>query len=134
MAAATEGSPVQGAWRRSRARVAPRTRVRARRPARIARVTASLEWVGRGVTLALRPAGRSSSLLPLTTIRICRWFRVNLFAVGLRGQDLGKPAGAKLSRMPGDVRDILETLLPLGRARRDGEAYRRCKGEAKRRG
>ena len=84
--------------------------------------------------MALRPAGRSSSLLPLTTIRICRWFRVNLFAVGLRGQDLGKPAGAKLSRMPGDVRDILETLLPLGRARRDGEAYRRCKGEAKRRG
>ena len=53
--------PVQGAWRRSRARVAPRTMVRARPPARIARVTASLEWVGRGVPLPLRPAGRSSS-------------------------------------------------------------------------
>ena len=55
------GGPVQGAWRRSPARLAPRTMVRARPPARMARVTVSLEWMGWGVPLT--SVGKSASVL-----------------------------------------------------------------------
>jgi hypothetical protein len=50
-------------------------------------------------------------LLPLTTIGICWSFRVILFAVGMRGQNLGKPAGADLGRMPGELGGAADGLV-----------------------